>query len=155
MTQPSQSALSKQRVGLHTGRIAQYRASALDTLSCHGMLRIRRMLLMWSVDLLSILSCQADADDILLSFQCVGNAGIVDCHILSSPKTQVDQLQVPAEIAPPEAESCNPGVTPSRVPTRSSATRHHGKFHPPNASTTNVLCSSTRDSETRDTSKVG
>ena len=44
--------------------------------------------------------------------------------------TQVDQLPVQAEIAPPalRQENCT-GVRPSCVSTRSSATRRHGKFH--------------------------
>ena len=65
-----------------------------------------------------------------------------------------------------EAWSCNPGVRPSRVPTRSPTTRCNGKFHPPKetevtspshppCSTTGVLCLSTRDGETLHTSKVG
>ena len=76
--------------------------------------------------------------------------------------TQVEQLAVLAEIAPRalrrEAATL---VRPSRVPTRSSTTRHRGKFHPPKetkvtspshspCSTTSVLCHSTRDGETLD-----
>ena len=77
MTQPSQSALSEQRV--HTGRLAQYMESALDICSCHDLPRIRRMLLRWFVELLSILSCLAY---VAVIQQCTG---IVDCHLLSSP----------------------------------------------------------------------
>ena len=57
MTQPSHSALSEQRV--HTGRLAHYMESALDIFSCHDLPRIRRMLLRWFLELLSILSCLA------------------------------------------------------------------------------------------------
>ena len=78
---PSQSALSEQRV--HTGRLAQYMESALEIFSCHDLPRIRRMLLMWFVELLSILSCLAY---IAVIQQCTD---IADCHILSSPTARV------------------------------------------------------------------
>ena len=58
MVEPSQSALRVQRV--HTRRLAQDRASVLDTLSCHDMPSIRRMLLTnlrRSAELLSVISC--------------------------------------------------------------------------------------------------
>ena len=77
MTQPSQSALSEQRV--HTGRLVQYMESALDIFSCHDLPRIRRMLLRLFVELLIILSCLAY---IAVIHQCTG---IADCHPLSSP----------------------------------------------------------------------
>ena len=80
VTHPSQSALSEQRV--HTGRLKQYRASALDICSFHDVPRIQRMLLRWSVELLSILSC---LEYIAVIQQCTG---IIDCHILSSSTAQ-------------------------------------------------------------------
>ena len=55
MTQPSQSALSKQSV--HTGKTSTSQTSALVILSCQDILRIRRMFLRWNV--LSLLSCPA------------------------------------------------------------------------------------------------
>ena len=55
MTQPSQSALSKQSYIL--GSPARDRTSALITLSSQDMSRIRRMLLRWNV--LNLLSCPA------------------------------------------------------------------------------------------------
>ena len=55
MTQPSQSALSKQTYIL--GRPARDRTSALVTLSSQDMSMIRRMLLRWNV--LNLLSCPA------------------------------------------------------------------------------------------------
>ena len=61
MTQPSQSALSKLSVHsgkTSTGRVrAQDNTSALVTLFCQHITRIRRMLLRWNV--LSLLSCPA------------------------------------------------------------------------------------------------
>ena len=56
MTQPSQSALSISRVYI-LGRPARDRTSALVTLSCQDITRIRRMLLRWNA--LSLLSCPA------------------------------------------------------------------------------------------------
>ena len=55
MTQPSQSALSKQSV--HTGKTSTRQESALVTLSSQDMPRMRRMLLRWNV--LHLLSCLA------------------------------------------------------------------------------------------------
>ena len=77
MIQPSQSALSEQRV--RTGRLAQHMEPALDIFSCHDLPRIRRVLLRWFVELFSILSCLAY---IAVKQQCTG---IADCHLLSSP----------------------------------------------------------------------
>ena len=62
--------------------MAQGRASALDTLSCHGMHRIRRMLIRWTLS--SILSYPAYVvcvSCIYVIQQCVGNTYIAECHI--------------------------------------------------------------------------
>ena len=60
--------------------------SALEIFSCHDLPRIRRMLLGWFVELLSILSCPAY---IAVIQQCTG---IADCHLLARDLPTLESL---------------------------------------------------------------